>query len=262
LAPSLFLFVPREKRENGAKLLIWIWAPSLVAGAMTAYSSAFGYVNATVGLAPSVLVSGLFLAWALEAVWGTAGDEVIATRSRAATGSAWLALAVLAAVVAVTISFQFQFQQRAMRYGDLTSRLTSGPWAGIKASPERRKLMDGFAADLRTQARPGDDLLIFPTGTGFYLYWTGSIAADSSWLIGEGPDGRLSPATVEYFRRTGVVPSLVVHLLPTAGMTEAELQAACGGLDYPPTLVRPTYAFQRRPADESTAQVLARLRRE
>ena len=52
LAPYLYLFIPRERRVAGARLLICVWAPSIVAGAMTAYTSAAGYVNAAVGLAP------------------------------------------------------------------------------------------------------------------------------------------------------------------------------------------------------------------
>jgi hypothetical protein len=53
----------------------------------------------------------------------------------------------------------------------------------------------------------------------------------------------------------------VMHLTPTAGRTDAELTASCGGLQYPPTLVRPTYAFQRKRADETTLDVLSRLPR-
>ena len=68
LTPYLYLFIPRQKREAGAKLLIWIWAPAVIAGAMTAYTSAAGYVSSAVGLAPALIVGGLFLAWALEAV--------------------------------------------------------------------------------------------------------------------------------------------------------------------------------------------------
>ena len=37
-------------------------------------------------------------------------------------------------------------------YVQLTSRFDSGPWWGIKVTPERRQLMDGFAADLRARA--------------------------------------------------------------------------------------------------------------
>ncbi len=58
----------------------------MIAGAMTAYTSAAGYVNAAVGLAPALMVSGLFLAWALEA----AGRPALP----------WLALVALIAIVA------------------------------------------------------------------------------------------------------------------------------------------------------------------
>ncbi len=58
------------------------------------------------------------------------------------------------------------------------------------------------------------------------------------------------------------MPTLAVHLIPTRRHERRrELQAACGGLGYPPTLVRPLYAFQRKPAGETTADVLARLPR-
>ena len=56
-----------------------------------------------------------------------------------------------------------------------------------------------------------------------------------------------------------MVPTLVVHLTATAGKSDAELTASCGGLEYPPTLVRPTYTFQRKPLDDTTQEVLDRL---
>jgi hypothetical protein len=278
LAPYLYLFIPRERRVAGARLLICVWAPSLVAGAMTAYTSAAGYVNGAVGLAPSVLASGLFLCWALEAVvpgqgalpaasdgvhsvWSGECTEEPTLPDRATGRVPWLAMAVLIAIVGVTVAFQFQFQQRDVPRRELTSRFTSGPWWGIKVTPERRLLMDTFATDLRIQARSDDDLLIFFEGSGFYLYWWGSNAANSYWIY-PTLDGNLPQSTVSYYRRRRLVPTLVVHLAPTAGMTDEELAAACGGLEYPPTLVRPTYAFQRKPAGETTEEVLARLLRQ
>ena len=167
LTPYLYLFIPREKREPGAKLLVWVWAPAIIAGAMTAYTSAAGYVSSAVGLAPALMVGGLFLAWALEAV---AKDRV-----------PWLALAALVAIAAVTVSFNFQYQSRDVPYAQLTSRFDSGPWWGIKVTPGRRLQMDGFAADLATQASPADKLLVFWEGSGYYLYWNGVIAANTYW---------------------------------------------------------------------------------
>jgi hypothetical protein len=247
LAPFLYLFVPREKRHTGARLLLWVWAPAMIAGAMTSYTSAAGYVSAAVGFMPALVLSGLFLAWALEAVWRPAVP--------------WLALAVLVAVVGVTVAFQYQFEQRDVPYSQLTSRFDSGPWWGIKVTPERRSLMDSYAADLPAQTRADDALFVFDEGSGYYLYWNGAIASNTYWGGLDPKTGQLTQATVSYYRRHRVVPTLIVHLIRTAGMTDAELQAASGGLDYPPTLVRPSYAFQRKPADETTQDVLARLPR-
>jgi hypothetical protein len=158
--------------------------------------------------------------------------------------------------------FQFQFQQRDVSYSALTSRFDSGPWWGIKVMPERRRLLDSYAADLHAQALPDDKLLVMYEGSGYYLYWNGDIAANTYWLVADAKTGQLPQTTISYYRRHRIVPTLVVNLIRTAGMTDAELQAASGGLDYPPVLVRPKYAFQRKPAGESTAEVLARLPRE
>jgi hypothetical protein len=259
LVPYLFVFVPRPRREAGAKLLLWVWAPAMIAGAMTAFTSAAGYLTAPVGFMPALLAGGVFLAWALEAV---GSSEMPAADGLTRRGRLpWLALVALAAIVCVTIAFEFQFQQRDVPYGDLTSRFSSGPWWGIKVTPERRRLLDGFAVDLRARSRPHDALLVFYQSCGYYLYWRGEIAANSYWLSEVDGTGQLPQSTFAYYRRHRVVPTLAVHLLYTEGMTDAELQASCGGLDYPPVLVRPQDAFHRKPPGETTAEVLARLPR-
>jgi len=254
LAPYLYLFVPARRRDDGARLLIWVWPTAMLAGAMTAYTSASGYANAAVGFASAVMISGLFLAWSLEAA--TDPDE---PRSAERPRTPWLALAVLVAIVALTISFQFRFQEVQMPYGQLTSRFSSGPWWGIKVTPERRRLMDGFGADLKAQGRPDDRLLVIYDASGYYLYWNGRLATGMYWISGDEKTGRLDPTTINYYRVHHVVPTLVVHLMKTKGMTASQLAAGSGGLDYPPTLVRPDYVFQRKPAGETTEQVLRRL---
>jgi hypothetical protein len=264
---------------TGAQLLICVWAPALVAGAMTGYTSASGYLDSAVGLAPAVVTSGLFLCWALQAAGEGSAHEAVgeglaleaasgrraierSARSAAAWRSAavWLPLTVMIAILAVTVSFQFEFQQRDVPRSALTSRVDSGPWWGIGATPRRHALLDTFAADMRAQAQPGDALLVFPRGSGYYLYWKGPIAANSYSLLPR-LDGQLPQPTISYYRRHRIVPTLVMHLTPTAGRTDAELTASCGGLQYPPTLVRPTYALQRKRADETTLDVLSRLPR-
>jgi hypothetical protein len=259
IAPYIYLFVPVERRTSGARLLLWVWAPAMLAGAMTAFTSAAGYVTAAVGLAPAMLASGLFLAWALEAV--TSPPEGEAASGRIGGRPAWLALAALVAVLGVTLGLQVEYQQRAVPFTELKVRCDLGPWWGIALTEERYALVRQFATDLDAQARHDDWLLVLDAIPGYYLFWNGHIASNELWM-GADPDGQLPQWVISYYRRHRIVPTLVANWLPTAGMTDAELQAACGGLDYPPTLVRPMYAFQRKPADESTAEVLAGLPRQ
>ena len=255
LVPYFYLFLPERRRTHGAQLLLSVWAPCVLAGAMTAYTSASGFGNGAVGLAAAVFVGGLFLAWALE--------EVPAAPRRleappAARPAPWVALVTLALVVCVTLVFQFQFQQGDVGYGELTTRLTSGPWAGLKVTPERAAQISSIEADIAAQTRAGDSLIVLYQAPGYYLFWNGPIASNAFWL-GAGPNDDLLPATVAYLRRKRTVPTLVLRLMHTTGRTEEELTASTGGLDYPPAVVHPLYFLARKPPQKTTAEVLAGL---
>ena len=162
LAPYLFLFVPRARREAGAKLLLWVWAPAMLAGAMTAFTSADGYLSAPVGFTPALLVSGLLL----RLVSGGRGD--VRRPRRAAEHSSrsglwpWLALVVLVAVVGVTVAFQFQFQQAGGAVRPAHEPLRRRARGGASAVDRRAASGPGrLRRDLQAQSRPGDALLVF-----------------------------------------------------------------------------------------------------
>jgi hypothetical protein len=247
-APYLYLFVPAERKPDGARLLVWVWAPALLVGAMTAYTSADGFVHSAVGLLPGIVASSLFLAWGLAPL-------------RRGGRAPWPAVAGLAAVVVVTLAFQVQFQFGQVGWHELSSRMESGPWRGIAVTSEQRGRLARFAADLAGEARPGDRLLAYPQAAALYLYWPGEIAANTYQLYVAEAESRLPKSTVSYYRRHREVPSLVVHVTGTAGKSEQRLQAECGGLGYPVVLVAPWYAVHRKPAFESVDDVLGRLPR-
>ena len=255
LVPYLYLFLPERRRANGARLLLSVWAPCVLAGAMTAYTSANGFVNGAVGLAAAIFVGGLFLAWALEEV-RAAPEHVEA--APAARPAPWIALVTLVLVVCATLVFQFQFQQRDVGFGELTTRLTSGPWAGLKVTPERAAQITSIGADIAAQTRAGDSFIVLYQAPGYYLFWNGPIASNAFWLSA-GPDDDLPPTTVAYLRRKRTVPTLVLRLVHTTGLTEEELTASTGGLDYPPAVVHPLYFLARKPPQKTTAEVLAGL---
>jgi hypothetical protein len=247
-APYLYLFVPAERRSDGARLLLWVWAPALLVGAMTAYTSADGFVHSAVGLLPGLVASGLFLAWGLAPL-------------RRGGAASWPAVLGLGAVVLVTLVFQVQFQYGQAGWRDLSSRVESGPWRGIAVTPEQHGRLARFAEDLAGEARAGDRLLAYPQAAALYLYWPGEIAANTYQLYVSEADSRLPKATVSYYRRHREVPSLVAHVTGTAGKSEQRLQAECGGLAYPVVVVAPWYAIHRKPAFESVDDVLGRLPR-
>jgi hypothetical protein len=247
-APYLYLFLPRERRPDGARLLVCVWAPALLIGAMTAYTSADGFVRAAVGLLSGVVVSGLFLAWGLEPL------------ERYAGGRLWAALG-LGAVVAATLAFQVQFQTGGAELTGLDARMHEGPWKGIALSDGQRRLVDAYAADLSRAARPGDRLLAYPQAAAFYLHWPGEIAANTYQLYVDDTTSQLPKSTVSYYRRHREVPTLVAHVVRTRGKSEAELRSESGGLEYPPVVVAPWYALHRKPVGESVDEVLERLPR-
>ncbi len=240
-APYLYLFLPAGRRAAGARLLICVWAPAVLIGAMTAYTSADGFVRGAVGLLSGLAASGLFLAWGLEPL------------GRRRDAAPWAAAVGLAAVVMVTLAFQVA----GVESSRLGARMQQGPWMGIALTAPQRELLDGYSADLAREARPGDQVLAYPRAAAFYLYWSGGIAANTCQLYVDGPSSMLPKATVSYYRRHREVPTLVVHALRTAGKSSAQLQEDCGGLDYPPVEVAPWYAFQRKPAGKSVDDVLA-----
>ncbi len=214
LAPYLYLFVPQERREAGAKLLYWVWAPAVIAGAMTAFTSAAGYVNSPVGLLPALIASGVFLAWALEAVarrrrpsrsQDARRRRVRPSRRRPAVaslpahGSPWRCSSPSSAS---SWSSSSSSSRGPCRTAELTKRCDFGPWWGITLTPERHDYLRAFAADLQAQSRPGDQLLVFYQACGHYLFWNGPIAANSYWLSSAD---RLAP-----------LPAVDLQLLPPA----------------------------------------------
>ncbi|MEZ5125724.1 MAG: hypothetical protein R2826_05690 [Thermoleophilia bacterium] len=248
IAPYIYVFTPGPRRHTGAQVLIWMWAPSLLAGAMAAYTSSLGYVHAAMGLFPGMLATGLLLAWALEPV--TIGSRA----------TPWLELGTLAAIVAVALILQLA-QPQLWWSGD-TTRFNSGPWWGVAVPSSDHRFVSQVGADLMALAHDDAKLLIFYGGSGLYLYWPGDIAANSYWIraSADGPSTDLPEATLRYYRRRQEVPTIVLHLTDTEGRTAAELTADCGGLDYPVTLIRSGYALHHIPTGETPQDVIARFR--
>ncbi|MGD0997979.1 MAG: hypothetical protein ABR941_06635, partial [Thermoleophilia bacterium] len=246
-APYFYLFVPIERRALATRLLVWGYLPALAAGLVSGYSSANGWLQMDVGLLPAMVLSGVFLALALAPRKGES--------ERLRRVLPGVTLACLAGILAVTVVYQFQFLPRAVPYSQMTVTLRSGPYAGIRTTPQRAAYLEQLRADLARVAAPSDRLLFFYQVPAFYLFWPHRIAANSVWIASTrgltdmGDPGPLPPATLAYYEREHTLPDVVVRVINTAGLSARDLeQHYCGGLHYRLVLVRPQYAVFRRPA--------------
>ena len=244
-APYFALFAPAERRALVTTLLLWGYLPSLAAGLVSGYTSASGWLQMDVGLLPAVVLSGVFLALSLSP---REGEPARLRRALPALG-----VACLAGMLAVTVVYEYQFLPRAVPLSHLTATIHSGPYAGVRATPERAAYLAQLRGDLARLTRPTDRLLVFYQAPAFYLFWPHGVATNSVWIssaqgldVNDDP-GALPPATLAYYARTHVLPDVVIRLVGTAGLTDATLRARfSAGLDCRVVLVRPQYVVFRR----------------
>jgi hypothetical protein len=151
------------RRPEARRLFAAVWLPALVAGLATAWSSNNGGVNFGVGFFPAIFVTTAFLGWGLE-------------DSRATAVALWPALAVPAVLVA--LGWQVY---RDGPISSLSATVSSGPYAGLQTSLNKKLFLEQFERDL---ARIGPRCRIvflkdFPAG---YLLTKAKADTNSAWI--------------------------------------------------------------------------------
>jgi hypothetical protein len=248
LAPYLYLFLPPERRAAGRLLLLWAVAPALLAGIVTAWTSADGYQHAAVGLFPGFMASGAFLVWAVADGWRGVGGEVRAL-ARAGTYATPAVAVVLVAMIGILIGYQFQFIARFEPYSSLTAWVSSGPFWGVHTTPDRKAYLEQLASDLQAYSTPQDRLLVYTEFPAAYLFWPNRIASNSVWVSGALPTSPLPQVTLDWMRRHDTVPDLVLRTVHPGALTDAQYLKHYGlGLGYKVVLRRREYVFLRRPS--------------
>ena len=180
--------------------------PALLVGAMTAYTSADGFVHSAVGLLPGVVASGALPGLGPRAA--AAGSRRSVARSRRARRRR--------AGDARRSSCSSSIGGAGWR--DLSARMASGPWQGIAVTPAQRAPVS--TASRRTWRRrrgPETSSSSIREGAAYYLYWPGRSRRTRTSCTWPTPAAPLPKATVSYYRRHREVPTLVVHLTETAG---------------------------------------------
>jgi hypothetical protein len=136
-------------------------------------------------------------------------------------------------------------------YPALTAVVKSGPYKGIRTSPEKFRFLEMITADLAKLSKPGDRLLFYDRFPAGYLLTDLRAATDTAWLFPMTQRGM----TVDYFQRMKIRPDLVFRM-KRIFLSSAESNV----LTYPPedalnayveasyeiVLARPEYDVLRR----------------
>ncbi len=159
LASPLFWRGARDDADAGAAVdLRIVVLPSIVAGLAIAWATANGLRNTPLGLLPA-------------AVAGLAGiASTIASKPDMGPVTRRAAMFVVAALVAFQLLQYWHVTYRNGRVDALTETVASGPWAGIRTTPQRAALVHQLAADIeRVRANAATLLSIDYLPAGYLL---------------------------------------------------------------------------------------------
>ena len=169
LAGGLFFLL--SDRSTSQDHLFWAgWAPSIVAGFITGWTSASSAANVVIGFWAAGILTAAFLMSAI-------------TRATRGTRLASLPVVTQTSVILILIANLFLGQ---VFYCDadlsqLTERISAGPYRGFFTTPAKAKYLDGITRDIqRLDNKEGRVLFYeFPAG---YLLTSMRPAANSAWI--------------------------------------------------------------------------------
>jgi hypothetical protein len=217
--------------------------PSVLFGALGAWTSSNGLPNAGLGLASAAVVTTLLLvSWV----------EQHARRLRAARPStnrpdlAWLPAAVVSALLAVPTLFFVYGDRRIER---LRVPVASGPYAGLRTTLPRGQLLEEIAYELHRLEAPGRRLLVYNRFPAGYLLTEMRPALPFGWLLRD--EDRRETYAEAYAERAR--PDDVVLVMKRSGIgPDDPLHAVVEHL-HGRVLDRPTWALFAGPRSPSRA---------
>jgi hypothetical protein len=178
------------------RLFAAVWAPALVAGLTTAYSSTNGGVNFGVGFFPATFVTTAFLLWSLE----TSGTTRARPRAVALP-------AVLVPALLVVLGGQVY---RDGPLSDLSATVSSGAYAGLRTSLNKKLFLEQFERDL-ARVDPGCRIVFFKDFPAGYLLTKAHADTNSAWIATVAVDKTRAyqQTLLRYWRGQGL-PDVVV----------------------------------------------------
>lgn len=241
LAPGVFLL--RRDCAAARRLLAIVWLPAVAAGLTTALSSANGGINIAIGSFPAMIVTGALLGLAIQ---GAMRDVVSP-----------IDLLPAVAFVAIGVAFQYLNVYRDAGLRDLTIRVSSGAYAGIHTTPQKRDFLSALDRDLIAVSGPNCRIVFYHGFPAGYLLGHGRPATNATWLLDVDNDqeARYQDLLLDYYKQQGWLPDVVVRLdvIPSARTAGAPqkyaatepLERTLGGARYVNTRSGHGYTIRR-----------------
>jgi hypothetical protein len=244
LAPFLLIFVRGDK---GLERLFWlVWVPGFAAGLATSFTSSNGFWAAAIGLFPGFIVTSVYFVRALAKLWASRPDV-----SRAVG-----AIALVIPVVAL-LFYQFGLPYRDDSIRSLTARVPSGPYAGLRTTPQKSAYLAKVTRALETAGAGANTVFIFDNFPAGYLVTSLTPLTDKAWVApARYYPGVNRKTTVDRFRAGGRYPDLILRLKslfyetaysePLSYAPDDPLSRLAQGARYKLVVDQPEYSIYRR----------------
>lgn len=174
LGPYLLVFTPKEDLLP-KRILVHLWTPAFCAGILTAWASANGYINFSIGFFPATIATGWIFSRSLKALPFPRGDRI----SQAP-------LFVPISLLGLLLYFNYSFIYGDGKIGALTARMETGPFKGLMTQPEKKSfltLLDGSIRKYRTDGR----ILFYDHLPAGYLMTNSRPASNAVWQWKSSP---------------------------------------------------------------------------
>ncbi len=224
-APALLLVTGENPFLRTAFQVIW-W-PSVLAGLLTAYSSANGAMNAGLGMFPAAILGLAGLAFAAGKGWDA---------WKAGPASRAVVLAAPAVFVLWVLLRWCTNTYRESSVDSLVHAIQSGPYAGLSTTSDTRDFMREIEADIRGHESANGRLVVYYEAPGVYLFSRMRPAVGTLWLVPNVENDLIG----ESFRQMNKGQGLAIKMLDTPGPPVGPLAHA---IENPERLIRQAHAY-------------------
>jgi len=202
---GMVLYPLSKPNSDDWDMFSYVMAPSLLAGALYAYASNNGYVNAGFGLLPAAVAGSWFLARTILS------SDALKSRSERLRGFA--ALFPLTMLLIMVVVAQYRGFYNDGPFPALTRTVRDGAFRGIQTTESNTKFISELQADLGQLTLPSDRILFFDNFPAGYIMTRLRAATSTVW----SPSLTLSPQldvgrVVRYYGEGGTQPTVAVRL--------------------------------------------------